>query len=504
MAEQLKLVKTYDFEADQTSVSLISNTDGFDVAYEGWTPNVAPDRKGVVQQALTLRVQGTSTDTIATSLQKLADMGVSAARYYTDGVESYAVWFRVQMDGESKGRQTLVQELRHEPASSVYDYALRQRYHWNKYTLGITHYPWWEGTAIGTVTASSVSIYGGTFSYGTVYGDLHARIARVKMQPLVGAVAGSTPSIWPSGQFWLGFRSNRYSSTPSAWNSWMRPLSTSLAPDSYAYSSGTAIRRGSDEVTYDNFQIGYLSMGTITAGTPAHMYGEFLVLARAKLAYGSTADWSEGTSSLAWNIHLATGFSNDINASIGMFRSTYHYPRVAVTKKYGSGGTAETGDTDGYKFYELGKVQFPPSGFYGNNVDWSAYSLYILADQIDMTGFAGTAYLYVDGLAFIPTEGLYWGGESTFDGKAGNVEGGTIAYYGYNTPDDKMNAIIAGTAGAPYVYGAGQPYYREGVPIGTGIAVLAAHSNVSSQGTAVKANIELRTVERWESLRGNE
>jgi len=503
MAEQLSLVRGYDFESDQGTVSLISNTDGFDVAYQGWTPKVSADRKGMVSQALTLRVQGTSTDTIAASLQKLSDMAVSAQRYYTDGVENYAVWFRVQLDGETKGRQTLVQELRHEPATSVYDYAMRQKYHVNRYTVGITHYPWWEGTAIGTVTASSVSIFGGTFSYGTVYGDLPARLARVKMQPVVGAVAGSTPSIWPSGQFWLGFRSNRYSSTPSAWVSWFRPIKAggAVIPDTTAF-GGTAIRHGDDDITYDNYDVGRGWMGTITAGTPAHMYGEFIVLAHAKLMYGATADWSDGTSSLAWNIHLATGFSNDVNTGIGQFRNTNHYPRVAITKQRGTGGTTET--TDGYKFYELGRVQFPPVGRYPPGVDWSQYSLYILADQIDMTGFAGTAYLYIDGLAFIPTEGLYWGGEATYDGKASNPSDGTIAYYGYNTPSGDMDAIIAGTAGAPYVYGASQPYYSNGVPVGTGIGVMAANGNVVSDGTAVKANMELRIVERWESLRGNE
>src|SRR5512139_726116 len=165
MAEQLSLVKGYDFEADQGTVSLISNTDGFDVAYQGWTPNVTPDRTGKVQEALTLRVQGTSTDAIAASLQKLADKTEEVRKFFNDGVEDYAVWFRVQLNGETKGRQSLVHELQHEPASSVYDYALRQNYHWNQYTLGITRSPWWEGTAVGTVTASSVSMYGGTFSY---------------------------------------------------------------------------------------------------------------------------------------------------------------------------------------------------------------------------------------------------------------------------------------------------------------------------------------------------
>ena len=506
MAEQLLLVRTYDFEADQDSVNLLTRSvDGFEPAYQGWIPNLTPDRNGRVKEALTVRVNGASTDALATSLQKLADKAEQTRRFYADGIEDYAVWLRVQTSGETKGRQSLVYEVRHEPASSVFDASLRASYHWNKYTIGIDRAPWWEGTAAGTITASSVSMYGGTFSYGTINGDLAARMARVRMEPLTIAVPQGTAAIWPYGQFWLGFRSNRYSSTPSAWVSWRNAVSPGAeVTDTYAV-GGTAIRSAYHNGTVDftdNYLISTETMDTMTGGTPEHMFGSFLVLARAKAAYVGTADFYEGTSSLNFYLHMVAGFSQDSNTSLGVYRNARHYPRVAASVRIE--GTTNNAD---YYFYELGEVTFPPPGRKNSTTDWGAFSIYILADPpSNMSDFAGTAYLYLDGMAFIPTEGLYWGGRDAsglYDAPSTNVAGGSVAYYGYNGPDDRSNAIVAGTGLPSYTYGANQPYYKGGIPIGSGIGVLAANALMSS-GTAWKANIELRTVERWQFLRGND
>jgi hypothetical protein len=502
MAEQLMLVRTYDFETDQGTVDLLTRTvHGFEPAYQGWTPNVTPNkRSGLVEEAITLRVNSTSTDAIATSLQRLADAARWNDNYHSGGVENYAVWFRVQQYGETKGRQSLVYEVRHEPASSVFDASLRTSYHWNKYTVGITRAPWWEGTAAGTITASSVSMYGGTFSFGTIYGDINARIAKLE-------VNGGNGTLWPYGQFWLGFRSTRYSSTPTAWQPWYfstYKATGSLTADTYAM-GGTSIRYthtyGGTTFT-DNELITNVRMGSVTAGTPAHMYGNFLVLARAKVKYDSTADWTLGSSEANFLMHMHTYYSGDSDEGV----SARSYPRVAVGKSNSTtAGTSETADT--YRFYELGEVQFPPPGK-SLGINWSNFEIEIQADPPDMTGLAGTATLCFNGLAFIPTEGLYWGGrdEPVYTGVTPAKYGGSVAYYGFNGPDDKNSALVAGTSTATSIYGIQEPNYRDGIPIGTGIAVFAAAplTDQVTAGTAWKANIVLRTVERWQSLRGNE
>ncbi len=502
MAEQLQLVKTYDFETVQGTVDLLNRAvHGFEPAYQGWTPKVTADKKGQINEAITLRVNGASTDAIATNLQRLADMSRWTDQFHRDGVEDYAVWFRVQMSGETKGRQSLVYEVRHEPASSVFDVSLRASYHWNKYTLGITRAPWWEGTAAGTVTASSVSMYGGTFSYGTALGDMPARLARV-------SVSSGNGTLWPYGKFWLGFRSDRYSSTPTAWKSWYfstYKATGSVVADAYAV-GGSSIRYnhyyGGTTFT-DNELITNARMGSITAGTPAHMYGSFLVLARAKVKYDSTADWTLGTSEANFLMHMHTFYSSDSDEGI----SARSYPRVAVGKSNRTNaGTTETADT--YQLYELGEVQFPPPGRKAD-INWSNFEIEIQADPPTMAGLAGTATLCFNGLIFIPTEGLYWGGREAPEYSTSYVPskyGGSVSYIGFNGPDDRNSALIAGTSTSPSIYGVQEPRYREGVPVGSGIAVFAASptTDQTTAGTAWTANIQIRTFERWQSLRGNE
>lgn len=83
MTEKLELVKGYDFVADSGTVSLLSGTDGFDVAYRGWTPSGKVERDGIIREAITLRVDGTSTNAIATSLQKLCRSDLKCLSFKT-------------------------------------------------------------------------------------------------------------------------------------------------------------------------------------------------------------------------------------------------------------------------------------------------------------------------------------------------------------------------------------------------------------------------------------
>src|SRR5574343_653169 len=123
MAEQVKLVRTYDNLADVSSVSLIGDTDGFDIAYEGWIPQGIPDKKGDIVDTCTLRARAASTDAVAANIQKIAALQTVARNYWSGPYETSAVWLRAQLAGETNARQTLVTELNHEPGASVYEYA---------------------------------------------------------------------------------------------------------------------------------------------------------------------------------------------------------------------------------------------------------------------------------------------------------------------------------------------------------------------------------------------
>lgn len=518
MAEQFMLVRTYDFASDIDSVSLINNTDGFDVSYQGWTPVNIPNRDNVVRQAVTLRVQGTSTDDIAVSLQKLADKREQARRFYADGIEDYAVWFRVQMSGETKGRQTLVREIEHEPASAAFDYALRQRYHWNQYTIGISHDPWFEGTAAGTITAATVSMNGGTFSFGTVYGDLSARMARIVMQPIMSTATGGTHNVWPWGQMWVGFRSNRYG-TPSNWVPWYRPVFylAGATAEPYAY-QGTALNFPyTTGGTPGGYPLCFINMDLMTDYAPEKMFGSFLVLARMKTCYNGTADWYAGTayggtaSKMEFRVRMVSLMSNDYYA--GDIAEAKYYPRVTVARApWEIPGTSVYEGT--YDYYEMGVVNFPPTGKTIDGANWGDFEMWFFADPPDMTDYSGTAFLWINGCVFIPTEGYYWAGRSLDRSRPwllfSNATDGTVIYTGYNGPDGRMTARAhrnQGPTSPVFAVGMPQPFYSGGVPVGSGIGVIAASSVKQFTpigGSSLAGSVTINYFERWQSLRGND
>lgn len=490
MAEQLALVKTYDFESDQGTVSLLSNTDGFDVAYQGWAPNVTPARGEFVNQAITLRVQGTSTDHIATNLQKLADKAEECRLYYANGARDYAVWFRVQFYGETKGRQTLVKEIQHEPASSVYDVALRNAYHWNKYTLGISHHPWWEGTANGSITASSVNAIGGTATVATVIkGDLPARMAQVK-------ITSNTGTIFPYGRAWLGVKSSLYSPAGSAITYWSfaSPADTAYrfraagteaifgTADSTAQAgSAMVIPYGlTSDAIYADF-IG-LGVGAVTT-TPSRLYGKYLVLLRAKLP---------GTAS-EWMVRLQTGWMNDYSQAGAVLKlpRTKVYPRVYVNS---------LSTSNIWKMYELGEVQIPENTTFKSQLDHKKYTLFLNAQSI-----SGSVNLWVDGFVLIPTDGGFCkvSTDNPASGTAFNSSG-TAWVLNANSPDGRSEAIsYTVVGGATAIYSSNDPVVQGGLYPGTVCIYAACESNEQSLKTQ-SMQVEIKFYERWKEIRGND
>lgn len=485
MAEQLALVKTYDFQSDQGTVNLLTRTvDGFEPAYEGWTPNVTPDRTGRVQQAITLRVQGASTDAVAASLQKIADKSREVDQYFSSGNEKYAVWFRVQMSGETKGRQTLVQELRHEPASSVYDVSLRSAYHWNKYTLGISHAPWWEGTACGTISYSgSLTFLGGTIGYAAINGDLSARIASVTMNTQAALIDIAATHIFPNADVWIGVRSNRFGTAnlfQPFWNFAPAVFSdgagegTAIA-DTKA-KSGTALTMTSVSNTTRKF------FGGVTLGTAERNHrGQFLALARARIS-GSGGEAS---------LQLYTAYANDCaNLGLGTARAYGNasiYPRVILQT---SAGTP-------YKFYEMGVIDIP-----GYHTGVGAYGAGDYSFILYMQTISGTPSVWVDGICLVPTEGM---ASIKYSGNAGSytVTDVDISLNAYNSPDGQAHSYFLTDSDVRLSNGA--PLITAGIPPGdSGIIVVAGQNQGSAAKEFYFKTLSLRYFERWQEVRGND
>jgi len=497
MAEQLALVKGYDFESDQGTVSLLSNTDGFEPAYGGWVPKTSIGRRDYVSQAITLRANGTSTDDVANNLQKLALKAEEAIRYYENGARDYAVWFRVQFSGETKGRQTLVRELRHEPASSVYDKALRSSFHWNKYTLGIDHYPWWEGTACGTITSGTVNTIGGTISFGTINGDLDARIAQIKVTNM------GTHAIWPRGRVWIGVKSNRFGTVAGTFTPYWSFAGT-CRDDIYRVTGGcTAVvdasakggtsavwYYGSGGTAYNTEYFMYaVSLAAVTTKAETHR-GNYRVLLRAK-TNGSAqylvrlkTDW----------LYDYTGLSTRANTS---YPNAKTYPRVSIEK---SGATEFAKYGDAWHYYELGDISIPPSSYFKNQGANDFYSLLLYAERI-----SGTFALYMDGFVLIPKDGFVYAGNIS---DSRDSTGGTSLYV-VQSPDGVLQsnimepiAIYGGTSNS--WVSVNTPQAIGGMPIGTGGLVVIAADSLTQSLINTNMAVEIKYFERWKEVRGND
>jgi len=527
MTDILQLVRTYDFRADQTSVDLFTAaTDGFETAYEGWVPaSSKANRYDRVIETITLRAQGTSTAALANAVQKLAGKAWEADRFTNAPVEEYGVWLRVQLDGETSARQSLVYEVDHGPASAVYSVMMRQGHRLNEYTLGLERAPWWEGTAMGTISASTVACLGGTFAYSGITGDMPARLAAVAVQQYYDATNG-TVRIWPNGQMWLGFRGTRFGGTPGAWTakkavnadfqvqgSGIRGISSNPAADTLAANpSGTVRTYGLIALNAGMKRLGFYTMGEISGSAPVNMFGSFVVLARMRIFEGSGTALNIGGTGDIYHVRMATGFARDTNEMVESYDddSTYlnhhYYPRVPVR-----GGK-------NWKLYEMGEVVFPPTRRTTmSGIDLNDFSIFLYGERIAQSG---TPYLALDTLYFIPTgEGYYYAGRPLE--QAYYNPPGSLTIWGYNGPADECTAYIGGTAsgrrealaGGDRAYGVAAPYYRPGLTAGTGIVVLAMDANNS--GTAAtggaynnrqyatwKVNVDLWYAPRWQSLRG--
>lgn len=493
MAEQFSLIRHYDFLGTLAgSVSLINNTDGFEVAYDGWVPKTVPDKDGRVREAITLRARGTSTDHLASQLQKIADKSYEASLFFNDPAEQYAVWMRVQANGETGARQSLVYSLNHQAASSVYSYAMRQLYRLPEYTLGIERAAWWESRTPTFITRGTpVSLLGGTFAYPTVGGDLPARPGLV----VVTDNGSATPRWTPNTDLWMGFRSNRFGSANAFVPHWRFrggftiPGGGSIVADALA-NTGTAL-------VWSNHAIqNYVFMGGLSAafaaGTLAPQQGgEFLVLGRVKMS---------GTNAGAV-VQLKSGLASDFtgSGSATMYSNARVYPRVPLTA-----GTV-------YKFYELGVVNIPGSNLYRHSFGGDrAINTFALLLHSQTT--AGTPTISVDGFYLIPTECLII--QKSLNIGAADSPGVPNKIAIHKGPDERQSTYVYRQEGDLLLgdliqtdtpLGIGAPSIAGGIPPGdSGIVVIAGQNASFSNLNSVAGTVEIQYYKRWKEMRGSD
>src|SRR3990167_782933 len=465
MAQALALVRRDDLIADVDSLSLLSYTDGFQLAEDGWRQAVAGYGDERVAEALTLRVSAASHDLLAVALQNL-DAKVQQIDWHRDEVEPYGIWLRTNLRNEGGAggalRQALVTAARRS-ALTAFSYSADNQSLIAEYGLALERTPWWEDTTVGTKSATAVNCVGGTAGFSAVLGDVPARLALVSFRGVSGVTG-------PLTKFWLGFRTARLGTVANFQSYW------SLRKGALFGSDTTGGTSNVDTEAKDGYKA-VCTFGTVATllervrirvtdvtANPGDQRGSYAVLLRAKNTAAGTT-----------RVRLKDGLYNSCNNL---------HSRVLIS-------------STSYQYYELGTVQIPSPGRYVAGVNMmTAYAMAIDAERV-----SGTPSLDLAELVLIPTtEGFV----------ASDTGGGGVEYvaaderplYVQHRPEGRIDAIynsgsIPQYLGSPTLVG-GLPNHSAG-----GILVVAGQ-RLASSVLADTVSLTLKVSRRGAQLRGAE
>ncbi len=456
MTAQLKLVRLEDLGSDESNVSLLSYTDGFELAHDGWQVNVGSEDDDLVTEVLTLRGKAANHNTLATKLQSLIDKSmVQTRRFFNTDAEKYSVWLRAQLTNETNVRQALITGMTIGKLP-LYSRPANINSKLPTVVLALDRNPCWEDTTSITITESGINSVGGTTagsSYGTVYGDVPARIAKTLLQGINNMV-----------EFWIGFRSDRYGTPANFQSTWSLRKGTNYADTTVGTGGGNT-----DATAKDGYKAyvstwstpGLVERVRIKVGDVTSNFidqrGNFTVLLRAKV-----------TGTAVCRVRLGDGVDGGIN-----FRFRGRVPISSTS----------------WKLYPMGTVQIPTPG---RNFNTSSY-VRAAAMRIDAELVSGSGNLDLDCLILIPNdEGFIYSNNS-----GASPDEITIFHH----PDGKA---VSASQLSSIQLDSGHPQIVGGAPTGSSFVIVVAGQGESSSSLAATLAITMTCRQRWLSLRGSE
>ena len=456
MAEQLKLVirdESVDFyggSGDLSSLDLLTW-----VAENGWTQMIATDDTIDVDEALTLHIPGSSDDNLASNTQALDAILVRAQR--AEEFRNFQeAWLRVQLNGETGARQSMIRSIQRGKVS-VLDFLAAEHY-FTDYVLGLRRTPLWEGTVLRSFTGTGLSALGGKLNYTGIVGDRPARPAMTK-------ISGSDAL----DEFWVGVQSTRLNTTPEDFNPVWNLTLTAVAnrgADFNILADATAITGQKVAITFFSEEsLVMRAIITVNEVTNAQ-YGRYQVLLRAKVTGTQIA-------------RVRLGFGNWFNSQ-GFFNILPNRVRV---------------DSTDWKLYSLGEVDLPIRPHSVSVIGFRSAGLRIEAESIP--GWEA-GYLEMDSLILIPR----------LDGfmhlKAVNPVNTNWVHEAYYRPGGEIYGKVLDALGLGVQIEELHPDQRRwGLEPGKGTLVCAAqNAGISTLGDTF--DLQVKAYETWLTLRGAE
>lgn len=463
MAAQIALVRlAYDGGSAVSTLNLYANAAGYSLAGKGWAQKVMSPSDTECAEVMTLLVDGTSHDDLATKLQNLAAKIVEIQQHVEDTPTQQSVWLKVQLTDESNPRMAFISEAEVDLGDSLMGPPVSPGDFLSSCRLALVR-GHWERDATVVATSDDVDSVGGSDDYATVVGDIPARLRILRFK---GDVTGGGPL----HEFWMGFRTSRLG-TPAnfvpVWECEDGALGNDATIDSASEVNTASPGGGVGKFVEVDFatETGLVNRLTVEVEDVTTDYGDqrgkFVVLLRTKVDAATVC-----------RIRLLDGFSASTDWRV--------QSRVVVSN------TA-------WHMQALGSVTVPPTRGFPVTGNLRKYALRLEAERV-----SGSGSLKFDCLLLVPaSEGFI------------HVTGGEVQYVGGDTRNAEVrffpDSAVSGNAWA-----GGYPVStldietrQYGLPVGSGTLFLVAQRQAQSV-LADYCNIEMRYVPRWLTLRGAE
>lgn len=325
-----------------------------------------------VIESVQLQGQGSQAH-LASALGALDRFQETARAWHSDPLQKESVWLKVQSEGETEPRRSLIYGLtvRQQDKSAVGSTSLLDK-EFVSARLGITRHPLWESASPFTISASGLSTLGGTWSIPSTlfhYGTAPGRVSDLSIRHVESLGLA---------RVWMGIRPG-VALVPTFDPLWELEDGTpgtdaAVADDAnaspYASSSSNMIQ-ASFATTTTNAKRASINVYDVIASGPEDMVGHYIVLCRTKVASGMTVA-----------MQVRSGYAGADDSSFIQAEQVYV-------------------DNTSWQLIELGEVQVPPAGW--RAASYNEYTVGYTQLQIWAELIEGSGNLDLDCLVFIPS-----------------------------------------------------------------------------------------------------
>jgi hypothetical protein len=445
MAVYLKLIHKADGGSAESLLDLYGYEDG--LAVYDWTPGV-PVSDEPVMESMGLRARGTSDDNFAAVLQAL-DQKRREANQYRTGVDTKGVWLYSGLKDETNTRQALVLGMHPAPGRTMHDRVFEQSHTLVDHRLAIERMPYWEDISDQQAFASA-NVAGGMTDYGTIGGDVPARIA-------ANTIGGTTGGNGFSN-VWLGFRTDRYGTRGNFVPVWYPGDAVTSDADTSLTAGGLS---STDFATNaDLAERVVMTVANACSGNYPDQRGEFQVLLQASVNSGKSC-----------NVRLSHGlWSTDITPVW-----TTNPNRVTI-------------DNSNQIIHDLGVIRFPFVRGWSSTPFMRSHALRIEAQRV-----SDTCLLEMRRLFLVPRS------EGMLHIRGGKVEGVNPAIV-VRHPDDRLEANWYNSGAMERNLEVNPHNYA--LPVGAGAVVIVAQRHTTGLSPGDTVDLTMNYYQRWRTLKG--